>query len=94
MLFDAGFQPFYRRLRYKDDIDGATRPHSLVVNALGATLTWRPLASSRVELTAAGELSFGAQGEADSTATKYPTHASEWSVAAGAGGAAVPRTRA
>jgi hypothetical protein len=88
LVVAAAFEPFYRRLRYRDDIRDAVLPHSLLVNAAKVSAVLRPI--DHLELTGAAELSFGAQGEADTTSMKYDTKASEWSVGAGYGGKVGP----
>ena len=40
-------RPFWRRLRYNDDIDERLRPSDLVANAVGIGASWRPLQNLR-----------------------------------------------
>ncbi len=77
-------RPFMRRLRYNDDLRGATRRYDLVAHAVGLSVVVRPLGGvPRLELTAAGQLAVGVKGSRTTDGTSLPTRAWEWSAAAG-----------
>lgn len=77
-------RPFWRRLRYNDDLDGRLRPSDLVANAVGVGASWRPLAKLRnLSVHGRGELAVGVNGSRTPDGTEYSTHSSEWSLGIG-----------
>ncbi len=77
-------RPFWRRLRYNDDIDDRLRPSDLVANAVGIGASLRPLQNLRnVSIVGRGELAVGVNGSRTSDGTAYSTSSSEWSVGVG-----------
>jgi len=77
-------RPFWRRLRYNDDLDRRLRPSDLVANAVGIGASWRPFQKLRnVALVGRGELAVGVNGSRTPDGTVYSTASSEWSLGAG-----------
>ena len=77
-------RPFWRRLRYNDDLNGRLRPSDLVANAVGVGASWRPLRNLRnFSVAGRGELAVGVNGSRTPDGTEYSTHSSEWSLGAG-----------
>jgi hypothetical protein len=83
-------RPFWRRLRWNDDLDQVLRTYDLAANAVGVTFTARPFrAVPGMFVGAAGELAVGVNGSRTSDGMTYSTSASElsaslgWSVAIG-----------
>lgn len=77
-------RPFWRRLRYNDDLNGRLRPSDLVANAVGVGASWRPLAKlPNLAILGRGELAVGVNGSRTPDGTEYSTHSSEWSLGAG-----------
>ena len=77
-------RPFWRRLRYNDDLDERLRPSDLVANAVGIGASWRPLKNLRnFSVIGRGELAVGVNGSRTSDGTEYSTSSSEWSLGAG-----------
>lgn len=80
-------QPFWRRLRYNDDLRDVTRSYDLAANAIGVELAVRPLSGQPgLSLFATGLLAVGVNGSRTSDGTEYATGASEWSAGAGYAG--------
>lgn len=77
-------RPFWRRLRWNDDLDQVLRRYDLAANAVGVTFTARPGAGAPGAFVAlGGELAVGVNGSRTSDGTEYPTAASEWTAALG-----------
>jgi hypothetical protein len=77
-------RPFWRRLRYNDDIDERLRPSDLVANAVGIGGSWRPLQNLRnFSIVGRGELAVGVNGSRTSDGTAYSTSSSEWNLGVG-----------
>jgi hypothetical protein len=77
-------RPFWRRLRYNDDLDQRLRPSDLVANAVGVSASWRPLSRLKaLSLVGRGELAVGVNGSRTPDGMEYATHSSEWSLGAG-----------
>ncbi|MCL4227463.1 MAG: hypothetical protein KJZ91_23625 [Myxococcales bacterium] len=77
-------RPFWRRLRWNDDLDQVLRRYDLAANAVGVTFTARPLVGAPGAFVAlGGELAVGVNGSRTSDGTEYPTAASEWTAALG-----------
>lgn len=77
-------RPFWRRLRYNDDLDDRLRPSDLVANAVGVGASWRPLQILRnVSIVGRGELAVGVNGSRTSDGTAYSTSSSEWNLGIG-----------
>ena len=77
-------RPFWRRLRYNDDIDERLRPSDLVANAVGVGASWRPLQNLRnLSIVGRGELAVGVNGSRTSDGTAYSTSSSEWNLGVG-----------
>lgn len=77
-------RPFWRRLRYNDDIDDRLRPSDLVANAVGVGASWRPLQNLRnFSIVGRGELAVGVNGSRTSDGTAYSTSSSEWNLGVG-----------
>ncbi|MBA3465374.1 MAG: hypothetical protein H0T46_35915 [Deltaproteobacteria bacterium] len=77
-------RPFWRRLRYNDDLDERLRPSDLVANAVGIGASWRPLRKlPSFSVVGRGELAVGVNGSRTSDGTEYSTSSSEWSIGAG-----------
>ena len=72
-------RPFWRRLRYNDDIDDRLRPSDLVANAVGITAAYRPVKGFQpFSVIGRGELAVGVNGSRTSDGTAYGTSSSEW----------------
>lgn len=77
-------RPFWRRLRYNDDVDDRLRPSDLVANAVGIGASWRPLQNLRnFSVIGRGELAVGVNGSRTSDGTAYSTSSSEWGLGVG-----------
>jgi len=77
-------RPFWRRLRYNDDLDDRLRPSDLVANAVGVGASWRPLQNLRnLSIVGRGELAVGVNGSRTSDGTAYSTSSSEWNLGIG-----------
>jgi hypothetical protein len=77
-------RPFWRRLRYNDDLDDRLRPSDLVANAVGVGASWRPLQNLRnFSIVGRGELAVGVNGSRTSDGTAYSTSSSEWGLGVG-----------
>ena len=76
-------RPFWRRLRYNDDIDERLRPSDLVANAVGIQASYRPLKGFQpFSVIGRGELAVGVNGSRTSDGTAYATSSSEWGLGA------------
>ena len=77
-------RPFYRRLRYNDDLDDVLREYDLAANAVGVTVAARPFAAAPgFVITLGGELVVGVNGSRTDDGMEYGTSGSEWSAALG-----------
>jgi len=77
-------RPFWRRLRYNDDIDERLRPSDLAANAVAISASWRPLKKARyLELMLRGERAVGVNGSRTPDGTELKTSTSEWAIGAG-----------
>jgi hypothetical protein len=77
-------RPFWRRLRYNDDLDDRMRPADLVANAVGVAIGYRPVRGTPgFVVTVAGELGVGIKGSRTSDGMGYGTSSSEWALGAG-----------
>ncbi len=79
-------RPFYRRLRWNDDYEDVLRRYDLAANAVGVTVSARPLRNlpgAHVQL--AGEMVVGVNGSRTDDGMEYGTSGSEWSATAGLG---------
>ncbi|MBP6631340.1 MAG: hypothetical protein KA297_18025 [Kofleriaceae bacterium] len=77
-------RPFWRRLRYRDDIGDRLRPYDLAANAVGGHLVVRPGVPG-LHVIVAGELAIGVNGSRTTDMTAYATRASELTAAVGYG---------
>lgn len=77
-------RPFWRRLRYNDDLERRLRPFDLVANAVAVSARVRPVSTARgLSLVARGERAIGLHGSRTSDGMELPTTSSEWSLGAG-----------
>jgi hypothetical protein len=77
-------RPFWRRLRYNDDLDDRLRPSDLAANAVAISATWRPLRKARgLALVLRGERAVGVNGSRTTDGTELTTSTSEWSASVG-----------
>jgi hypothetical protein len=84
LVISAEERPFWRRLRYNDDLDERLRPSDLVANAVALGASWRPLKNLRnFSVVGRGELAVGVNGSRTPDGTEYATSSSEWSLGAG-----------
>ncbi len=72
-------RPFWRRLRYFDDLDDALRDHDLLASAVGVSV--RARVGAGFALALAGERTVGVTGTATEDGSMYATAGSEWSAA-------------
>lgn len=73
----ADGRPFWRTLRYNDDIREQLRSYDLAAPAVGVSAVVRPVRF--VAVHGEVELAVGVNGSRASDGTQYPTSASEWS---------------
>ena len=79
-------RPFWRRLRWNDDLDQVLRRYDLAANAVGLGVVGRPLKKTPDAFVAVGgELAVGVNGSRTMDGTAYATSSSEWSLALGYG---------
>ena len=84
IVFSIEERPFWRQLRYSDDLDDRLRPSDLVANAVGVGASWRPLQNLRnFSVVGRGELAVGVNGSRTSDGTAYATSSSEWGLGVG-----------
>lgn len=77
-------RPFWRRLRYNDDVDDRLRPSDLVANAVALSASYRPIKGFQpFSVIGRGELAVGVNGSRTSDGTAYATSSSEWALGAG-----------
>ena len=77
-------RPFWRRLRYNDDLDDRLRRSDLVANAVGIAASWRPAKKvPAFSVLGRGELAVGVNGLRTEDGTGYAAHASEWGLGVG-----------
>ncbi len=77
-------RPFWRRLRYNDDVNDRLRPSDLVANAVGIQASYRPLKNFQpFSVLGSGELAVGVNGSRTSDGTAYATSSSEWGLGVG-----------
>lgn len=83
-LVSVSERPFYRRLRWNDDLDDVLRRYDLAANAVGVSVSARPLASAKgLFVGVDGELVVGVNGSRTDDGMSYGTSASELSAALG-----------
>jgi hypothetical protein len=77
-------RPFWRRLRYNDDVNDRLRPSDLVANAVGVAASYRPIQGFRpFSVIGRGELAVGVNGSRTTDGTGYNTSSSEWGLGVG-----------
>lgn len=77
-------RPFWRRLRYRDDLDARLRPSDLVANAIAVAASYRPLPGlPSFSVQGRGELAVGVNGSRTGDGTAYATSSSEWGLGLG-----------
>ncbi len=86
VLVAVSERPFYRRLRWNDDLDDVLRRYDLAANAIGVTVTGRPLRGVPGFFVGVdGELVVGVNGSRTNDGMSYGTSASELSLGVGYG---------
>ncbi|HUQ07627.1 MAG TPA: hypothetical protein VM261_34270, partial [Kofleriaceae bacterium] len=79
-------RPFYRRLRWNDDLDDVLRRYDLAANAVGVSVAVRPLKSVKgFWVGVDGELVVGVNGSKTTDGMSYGTSGSELSAGLGYG---------
>ncbi len=77
-------RPFWRRLRYNQDINDRLRPSDLAAHAVAVRVTVRPLANARgASIQLRGERAVGVNGSRTPHGTDLATSSSEWSAGLG-----------